>query len=586
MPRQIHPIIDFRGGQNDSVTPDSMLDNELMIADNIELSIMGGFTYRPGTEKFNANAYGSGTSNRVNQLIEFPTPDGTIKLIAVIGDGVFDITDGQMHTLLQMGPGGNYTIGYFIFNSRFYFVADGKYYVYGDYRYTTASGTQTIKKGDIVKNEPISTHTTDPGIEDRFYKAQSDLGSVNLASADFANTTKWLDVTDGSIPFDVREVVANSDATNSLKPIKRCKYFLFHTKSLRIFAAGDYNGQQALYYSEPSDPTFFKKTSIVFPNTSEGVITGLTQLLDTVLVGYSHAWWGWTGIDPKTDATWGKYSIPHGLVNNNTIALTPNSFTFLSHDGIYRVSSGILSRDLVMLAGEEMIKKITDKKVDKIIKSIKNPSKVTACFRSGKYYLAYSDVSANSDNNCVLVYDWYGQNFVRYTGWTVHDFAVMPDNRFYFASNRFVLKVSDTALNDIDVETTTGQIKPIHLHVETKPYNFKNPIVEKIIHRFFLWSSQDVGAGSTLRVTLRIDYALQSFDIDLNNELFIWGEAWGKVWGSVVDMAPQEVRIHKKGIRCRVAFDANEILSRNSVVMYGMAFEIEPLKAKVRSVVI
>ena len=68
-----------------------------------------------------------------------------------------------------------------------------------------------------------------------------------------------------------------------------------HTKSHRIFMAGDPSDMSALSFSEPNDPSIFKATSKMYPTTDDGEITGIATLL-TLLWCFSGDPWVWRGL--------------------------------------------------------------------------------------------------------------------------------------------------------------------------------------------------------------------------------------------------------------------------------------------------
>lgn len=63
------------------------------------------------------------------------------------------------------------------------------------YDYSTGDGIQTISTGDIVCNEPVSTHAILPGAAGHYYRALGDHGIIDLSAADYGDNTKWEDVT-------------------------------------------------------------------------------------------------------------------------------------------------------------------------------------------------------------------------------------------------------------------------------------------------------------------------------------------------------------------------------------------------------
>ncbi len=75
------------------------------------------------------------------------------------------------------------------------FLNAGNFGAVGDYDYSTGDGTQTISAGQIVYNEPISTHATDPGQAGHYYRALGNHGSIDLSAEDYGNPARWEDVT-------------------------------------------------------------------------------------------------------------------------------------------------------------------------------------------------------------------------------------------------------------------------------------------------------------------------------------------------------------------------------------------------------
>ena len=81
MSKQLKSYRDFTGGLNADAAPDNLLDNELMRADNVDLSERGGVKKRNGEERLNATSY----KFPVEQLIEWPRDDGSEILLAIVG---------------------------------------------------------------------------------------------------------------------------------------------------------------------------------------------------------------------------------------------------------------------------------------------------------------------------------------------------------------------------------------------------------------------------------------------------------------------------------------------------------------------
>lgn len=572
--REIVSFYDFTGGLNDTSTPDRMADNELELADNIDLSIRGGFHYRPGTTNVNENSF----NDDVMYFIEFPLKDGNIIELSTMKDKkLYETTGGIKREIKQLA---NYDIDHIIYKNRVYLLDGENFYCYGDYDYNTQAGTIDIKKDNIVENFPKSKGTN-PGIDKHFYKAKTDIGSIDLSTVDFGDTSKWEDVTHSkfNIPDILREVKASTEKDNDLKPIKKCRIIEIHPKSHRIFTGGNPDDNSCLYFSESGDPGYFKGTSKLYPTGGEGSIKAIRPILESIIVGYNYGWWEYSGID-HTDWKWNKLPIPYGPINNKVVDLTPASFTFLSNNGIWKCSIAIINSSIVVSSEETLLFNITDGKVEGIINNIKNHKYVCSAFSNSRLYLAYSEKDSYV-NDKVLVYDFKLNNFVRYTDLKINHLFRKLDGNIYFCSKNHIIKFDKNIKNDVD---ENGELTPIKLNVKTKRFNFGLPFNLKLFHRFFFSSNQGVDIGNELKMWLKIDYSTsKTHYIDLNNESLIWGiSEWGKVWG-LADIASAELSLRKKGTRIQCIWNGEMINTMNSVVVYGVGFDIEYLRAKAKN---
>lgn len=376
--------------------------------------------------------------------------------------------------------------------------------------------------------------------------------------------------------LSVSEVVPNSATDNDLAPIKRCRYFLWHPHSQRIFAAGDYQDKTALYFSEPNDPTYFKNTSKLYPVSGEGPITAIVNFGDAVVAFYQRGVYAWQGLDPKTDAVWKRLPLGYGTLSPKTVVLTPASLTFLGLGGIYQMSPALLDYNIVMVANEQLLKNITENKVTSIIKQIKNLSNTCAVYDafSEKYLLAYNDENAGR-NSKILVYDWVLGSFTRWTGiGDINDFCLCSNGDLLIASNGYILKLRE-GLDDWD--TITGTYKPIEFHIRTKQYNLDYPFHLKKIKKFYLASRQYTDNTTTMDISVIVDYVTKSFNNISLDESLVWGKEWGKIWGWV-DYVTKEGRIGLKGKRIQLSIDSKGLSV--PITLYGIAFEFKVRKPK------
>lgn len=561
---------DFSKGLNDTTPPDKLHDSELMEAFNIDLCDRGGFSTRKGVTKLNNYSYDA----EITQCFEWICSKET-RLLAMI--------DKKLYLINPTGPKTEKItlksdrIGYFFYQHRLYFCDGDEFYSWGEYDYPATGTSVSIKSDDIVFNKPKSSGG---GVEGAFYKAKKDMSAKNLSTADYTVDTDWEEVTgiNGIISNVIRLVKPQTkDKTgaeikdNDLKPIKKCKYFVLHQKSLRIFAAGNPDNPTALYFSEPGSIGYFKGTNVVFPANSEGEVTAITPLLSDILVSYNNSWWHWRGIDPLVDATWEQLPIPYGAISNDAVVLTPFSITFLGRNGIYKLHASGINSDIVMIQNKEIIDNLAENRIEQLIKGITNIKNACAVFHDNKYMLAYCD--EGETNNKVLVYDFGIGGFAVYKGWQVNDWCPKASGDLFFASKNFILK-QDDVYTDIDLET--GEQKPINLRVKTKYYNLGLGLNAKLLKRFFLMFKQTIGVTSTIDITIKCDYQkIEMLGINLEDTL-VYGRTWGNTWG-YTDFSQKYIIINEISPRFQVLLENNNL--NDPITVYGLGFDMKPLRA-------
>jgi hypothetical protein len=571
--REIVSFVDFLGGINDTSTPDHMKDNELEIADNINLNNRGGFSYREGTTNINETSFG----DDVMYIIEYPLKDGNFMILAVMKDkSLYDVTDG---TKTLIGHLNSYNIDHAIYRNAVYLVDGSKLQSYGAYDYTSQLESVDIKTGDIVYNYPVSTGTT-PGTEKHYYRALSDMATHNLKTADYGDVTKWEDVSHPTLnlPNVLREVKASNDTDNDLTEIHKCRYIQVHPRSHRFFTSGNPDDVSCLYFSESGRPDYFKMTNRLYPTGGEGEAKALFSISSSLLVGYSSGWWAYSGID-ETDWRWHKIPIPYGISNNSSVQLTPNSLIFFNENGLYKMSTAMIDYNIIVNAEDILFKNITTGKVEGIISEIKNHSNTKSAFADGKFYLAYSETPGSETNENVLVYNFDIDGFVKYTNLKINTFQNMKDGKVYFGSKNYIMHFDKDVLNDVN---ELGEVVPIKLHVKTKRYSFDAPFNKKLFHRFFIGTTQGTDVGNVIDTNLKIDYGtVGGREINLSSESLIWGiSPWGKVWG-LADLASMEMHMREKGIRVQAEFSGEFVNTMMPITIFGIAFDMTYLSAKV-----
>lgn len=605
MAKLLKPYYDFRGGWNCDAAPDNLADNELALADNIDLAERGGLSKRRGTVALNEESYGA----QVEQLFEWSRDSGENILMAVIGKTLCTIADDGTKTDVQELASSR--IGWFFFKDALYFVDGAEYRVYdgetvqavqaaspppaptltgkaadsetelkaGTYKgavvFVDEFGVESEASEEasvtITKGQKITWTNIPQGPEGtmyrRLYRTMVD-GTVLRRLATIENNTATT-YDDTTADYDLGSAIRSE---NNLAPIKRCKFIVRHPKSFRIFAAGDSENPTALYFSEPNEPAYFPKTSMLVPTTGDGPITGLALFGDAVMVFYRHSIWIWRGLDPDEDAIWEKLPTGQGTVAERSIALTQNSLTFLGIGGIYAISPAILAYTVTLAPGEELIANLAANRVTNAIRGIVHPEKCCAVYDpyNERYLLAYCDDPAIDRNNRVLVYDWGLHAFTRYTDLYINDFCYRQNGDLLAATDGYIIKMGEGYRDYGD--------RPIRMLAATKPYTLDYPFHKKRMTRLFVAFRQS--EEGICRVDSRIkvdDVAVLELTDATVYDSFIWGDEWGKMWGWR-NLVTSRMKISQSGHRVQVEITNSQIDIPTTI--YGIAFEYRPIRAK------
>lgn len=309
---------------------------------------------------------------------------------------------------------------------------------------------------------------------------------------------------------------------NDLDPIKKCTKFLVHPTSMRVFAAGNPDDPDRLYYSDIGNPAYFSTINRLVPVQGEGSILAMINIHDAVLLSFKTGWYKWRGIEVGEDAEWKAISLPNEAANNECVALTPYSFMFLSDDGLFRVNASIIGEDTTLVSSKTVIRNTAKDKVMSTLATITNPTEVDGVFFNNKYLLAFSDQESGI-NNKVLEYNWNNDGFTLISGWRVDRWLKSKDGNLYFASDKYVLKAYE-GYHDIDI--TDGSSKAINFDVELRYMDMGYTLVEKLMRFIKIIASKqdhttssinvDITAGDTKKTISGID--LSKGLVGSNNE--------------------------------------------------------------------
>jgi len=382
MPRQVLTFPSFDGGLNLDVAPEQVRENELRVAQNIDIVERGGAAKRWGTDFVNKTSL----AGRVLQLIEWTQNSGIVVRLAVV-------EAGTNNRLVQLNADGSTAVisnllnkqrvGHFSLNDQLYLVDGLEYY-------------QWSGSGGLEKVPPQKFDKEGKAVEDC-----------------------------------------------DLTPIRKCTLAVRHTKSLRIFFAG--NGSNRLYYSEPNDPSYVKELAFVVPTTGDGVVKGLAVFVDALLVYFTRSIWIWRGMDPASDAIWEKLPVSEGSDSPGTLELTDNQFEYLgSGSGHWAMTPALLGATAVINPGQGLWMNLAENKVQTLVAEIKNRGLASGAFdvKKRKNYLAFTNAQVNYCDQ-VLVRQTTLGSYTLYQGLEVYDLLYTSDGEVWFGSKNYVMKFKE-----------------------------------------------------------------------------------------------------------------------------------------------
>ena len=376
----------------------------------------------------------------------------------------------------------------------------------------------------------------------------------------------------------VNTEVNGEDDDNILNEVRNCTKFTQHTKSGRYVATGNPKDPHAVYFSEPYQLNYFKQFNKLYPTSSEGSAVCMFNLLDSVLIGYKHSWYEYSGLEPAIDGSWKRLAIPMGCASEYSVqTVNYYNFIYLADDGLYSVNANILSQYGVAAQNTSSVRKISDN-VENTIKTIVDKSKCTSVYYDGVYYLAYNDI-VNKPNNKVLLYYTEKKAFSLYSGIQVNDFLYRSNGDLEFASKNYSMTFDSTKHVDTDVDT--GLEKKIDIEVRTSNLVLGDYIAPKFVDKLFLQAN--IGSDTfdeQVKIILRIDdltVDIVEFNLTELNEGFVWGTDWGRPWGNY-STHMQNAFIRRKGNRIGLVFTNKGFEELNTnIVLYGFAFSYIPL---------
>lgn len=364
---------------------------------------------------------------------------------------------------------------------------------------------------------------------------------------------------------------------NDLAKVRKCRVFLQHPLSKKVFAIGNPDDPTAVYISGtlqfPDDPTYWSSISTLYPTTPEGAAIGMVLLSESLLVSFSSNWYAFGGVDLASDSTWRLLNLPIGAISPHCIVSTPNSFTFLGRTGLYSISAGILNTEVLLLQGQDVIVNLAEQRADKFftdhISTTINYTNIVANTNRLAYYDDQLYLAGSSQK--VLIYDTRVGGWKQYAGWTLYNWCPTSDGNLLFASLNYPMQTGvGTKDNGVDIRSW----------LRTKDYDMGNALSGKYLLHVYLLFKQYVDLTThTADIKLLGDYLSNPLPEVPLDGTFVWGTSWGNKWGSTLEM--MELVCHPN-VASRVF--GLTIESYDKIGFFGVGFSYNELRPRARDI--
>jgi len=373
------------------------------------------------------------------------------------------------------------------------------------------------------------------------------------------------------------DVVINGvDDDNQINEVRKCERIILHTKSARYVASGNPDKPTTIYFSEPNQINYWKEFNELIPTSSDGVVKAMFNIVSSVVVSYNHTWWEYSGTNPATNAEWRQLPIPFGCEAEWTVRILDYyNFIYLAKDGLYVVSTNILTQEGVPTQDSNALRNVSALKVNNTINAITDKSKCVATFDNDTYYMAYNDDETIPRNNKVLCYFTYFKAYTKHTGIYVNDFLATASGEIEIASKNFSLKTNSSVFLDVDIET--GGTKPIHLKLASTKLTFgfieERKWFEKMFIHFVQVESQQ---DADVDIKVAINNSEKNFSNLTITPSLVWGKSWGALWGF------QELLYYFAYIRRRgtwIKWEIETDSTGSDIQFYGVTFLFKKLRA-------
>jgi len=372
-------------------------------------------------------------------------------------------------------------------------------------------------------------------------------------------------VYDGATVTDVTSSIENS----LLASIKKCRYI--EQKGERLFASGNPEDPNALYFSEVGKPSDWSGTAgnpIMAISDDADKITGLREFNGALLVFKTRSVYAWYGSNPLTDVVFSRLNVHAGTMSYRSIAYVNNNLVFLGGDGVYALFGTY--KDVVST------RKLSNN-IKELISSVNHSepyykNSPCAVYYDGKYMLSVSTGEEGKNNKVyVLFTDIYTdaggelEPWVVYDGWNISDFLYSLDGELYSASSiDGKIHKHEKIFNDLG--------KGIEVEVLSKPLALGAPFHNKKFRRGYISFRQFEVINTNINIDFQVDYQTKTVSELSPDESLIWDyREWDNSKWDFSEFITRRFDIRERGKRLTVRFYDNSV--DNELVVYGVAVE-------------
>jgi len=378
---------------------------------------------------------------------------------------------------------------------------------------------------------------------------------------------------------------------NLLAEVKKCKYL--HQRGDRLFASGNPDHPNELYYSQPFSPSdWWTPAKMSVANDPMGInpiravsddgdiVTGLAQLHGALLVFKTRHIYAWFGFDPMTQVQFKQLDVESGTISHRTIVKVDNALLYLGHNGVYALRGTVehvIATEYLSENVSAYIKRMTR------LTNYHN-TKISAVFVDGRYLVS---IPVDGETDCSIILALHTKimsaigkpSWSHYTGLAFNDMLVGYDGRLLAlrANSTDVIHMADEHLSDEGgLIQAKIRLRPIFVEGSQAFYTKK-------FRSIFIIAKQFEGVSSRFIIGGNIDYTPLLPIQATTNTALVWDfNEWdGAVW----DFSEVEItggRLKARGKRLDLEFYMEEVDNKLLIYKLGVEFKYKKLE-KVRS---